>query len=74
MAKVKIRTLETGELEILYTCKCGEPSRFLTYKRPERLPLCFDCNIYCPPLDPPISEYLKNLKEKQSRRKKTNKR
>ena len=75
MPKVQITTLETGELEINYICECGCPVRFITYIKPKRLPKCFDCNIYCPPFDPPVSEYLKNLKTKQrSKTRRTNKR
>jgi hypothetical protein len=51
MAKVKIKTNENGEMCISYNCECGSPIELHTYIKPKRLPKCFDCNIYCPPID-----------------------
>lgn len=51
MAKVKIKTNKDGEMCIYYTCECGSPIELHTYVKPKRLPKCFDCNIFYPPIN-----------------------
>ena len=56
MPKCKIERTVEG-LVITYTCVCGSQVRLETYKKPDRLPVCFDCAIAVEPLQPTNSCY-----------------
>lgn len=61
MAKCRIERTDKG-LIIHYTCKCGSRMRLETYKKPDRLPVCFECAI-------PITKLFPDLLNKTSHNK-----
>lgn len=68
MAKCKIERTPEG-LVITYTCLCGSRVRLETYKKPDRLPVCFECAIAVEPLPPSNRCYgsHNNIKRKQNK-------
>ena len=70
MPKCKIERTTEG-LVITYTCVCGSQVRLETYKKPDRLPVCFDCAIVVEPLQSTNNCYSPHNSEKRKQNKKS---